>query len=182
MKRNSPKTIVLGVSASIAAYKSLDLVSVFKKEGLDVIVVMTKDSQNFVGALSFQSLSGNAVCSDMFVPAAVWQNEHISLADKADLVLVCPATCDVIAKVANGICDDLLGCIICATKRPVIFAPAMNDNMYNNKITQENIRKLKSLGYHFVGPRFGRLACGKEAIGCLEEPDKIFKAVKQVLK
>jgi phosphopantothenoylcysteine decarboxylase/phosphopantothenate--cysteine ligase len=182
MRKNNTKTIIVGVSASIAAYKSLDIVSALRKEGYDVIVVMTKDALNFVGAISFQSLSGREVYTDMFTLASVWQNEHIVLADKADLVLVCPATADLIAKVSCGICDSLLSCVICATRAKILFAPAMNDNMYQNKITQQNINKLKTLGYEFIGPRFGRLACGKEAVGCLEETDKILEAVRGLLE
>ena len=107
--------------------------------------------------------------------------EHVSLADQADLVLVAPATANIIAKIASGICDDLLSCIICATDAPVLIAPAMNERMYRNKITQGNIKKLKSLGYRFVGPKRGELACGKKGIGCLAEIEDIVGAARRLL-
>jgi phosphopantothenoylcysteine decarboxylase/phosphopantothenate--cysteine ligase len=110
-----------------------------------------------------------------------WEIEHISLADKADCVLVAPATANIIGKIASGISDDLLTCVICATKAPVLVAPAMNENMYKNKITQGNIEKLRSSGYKFIEPRKGKLACGKTGVGCLAEVEEIVREVKKVL-
>ncbi len=176
------KEVVLGVSAGIAAYKSLDLVSMLKEDNFNVTVIMTKEANEFVSALSFQTLSGNRVYKDMFQEPEDWEIGHISLAERARLVIICPATANIIAKLACGICDDFLTCAVCATKAPVLIAPAMNDNMYNNKIVQENIKKLKLLGIKFVGPKVGRLACGRKAIGCLEDVDVIMKEVKRLAK
>lgn len=177
-----PKNIVLGVSASIAIYKACELARELKKDGLEVNVVMTPEAQELIRPVVFQALSGKRVYCGLFDQPRAWEIEHISLADKADLVLVAPATANIIAKIATGICDDLLTCVISATKAPVLLAPAMNENMYLNKITQENIRKLKGYGYKFVEPRKGKLACGKEGTGCLADIEAIVKEVKKILK
>ena len=115
----------------------------------------------------------------MFDEPQAWEIEHVSLAHKADLIIVAPATANIIAKIASGICDDLLTCVIAATKAPVLIAPAMNENMFKNAITQGNIKKLKSLGYIFIEPKVGRLACGKMGVGCLADVETIVKAVKK---
>jgi phosphopantothenoylcysteine decarboxylase/phosphopantothenate--cysteine ligase len=117
----------------------------------------------------------------MFEEPHSWEIEHISLAEKADLVLVAPATANIIAKIACGICDDLLTCIVSATRAPVLICPAMNEDMYTNRITQANINKLKGLGYGFVNPRKGKLACGKSGIGCLAEVETIISEIKKIL-
>jgi phosphopantothenoylcysteine decarboxylase/phosphopantothenate--cysteine ligase len=176
------KNIILGVTASIAIYKACDIVRRLKDEGFSVNVVMTPEAQELISPIVFQSLSGNKVYSGLFETPEAWEIEHISLAERADLVLVAPATANIIAKVAGGICDDLLSCIICATKAPVLICPAMNENMYNNKITQGNISRLESLGYRFIGPRIGKLACGKTGVGCLAEVDKIIQEVNKAIK
>jgi phosphopantothenoylcysteine decarboxylase/phosphopantothenate--cysteine ligase len=176
------KEVVLGVSAGIAAYRSLDLVSRLRQDNFNVTVIMTKEAGEFVGALSFQALSGNKVYQDMFKEPQDWHIEHISLAERAGLIIVCPATANIIAKLACGICDDLLTCVVCASRAPVLIAPAMNDNMYNNKFVQENIKKLKAVGYKFIGPKFGTLACGRKAIGCLEDVDMIAKEAKKLIR
>lgn len=178
----SQKNIILGVSASIAIYKACEITRKLSAEEFSVNVVLTPEARQLINPLIFQSLSGNKVYCELFSeePQA-WEIEHVSLADKADLILVAPATANVIAKIAAGICDDLLTCVISATKAPVLFAPAMNTNMYQNKITQGNIEKLKSLGYKFIEPRSGKLACGKTGIGCLAEVDEIKKFVKKNL-
>ena len=160
------KNIVLGVTASIAIYKACDILRALMSEGFNVNVVMTKEATELIRPIVFQSLSGNKVYQGMFEVPDAWEIEHISLATKADLVLVAPATANIIGKVASGISDDLLTCVISATKAPVLFAPAMNEIMYKNKITQGNIKKLGSLGYKFIGPRCGRLASGKTGSGC----------------
>ena len=176
------KNIILGVTASIAIYKACDIVRRLKSEGLSVIVVMTKEAEELIKPIVFQSLSGNKVYrGGLFEEPEVWEIEHIALAEKADLVLVAPATANIIGKISGGICDDLLTCTIAATKARVVLAPAMNENMYKNKITQGNIEKLKSLGYKFVEPRLGKLACGKVGVGCLAEVEEIVKAVKKNL-
>ena len=176
------KQVILGVTASIAIYKACDIVRRLKDEGFSVSVVMTPEAEELIKPVVFQSLSGNKVYRGLFEESETWEIEHISLADKADAVLVAPATANIIAKVACGICDDLLACVISATKAPVLFAPAMNENMYKNKITQDNIKKLKSAGYKFIEPKVGRLACGKTGVGCLAEIETIIKEVKKNLK
>lgn len=165
--------VVLGVSGGIAVYKALDVVSKLKKHDINVDVIMTKSACEFVTPLSFQSLSQNMVVKDMFEEPKAFEIQHISLAKKADLLVVVPATANIIGKVANGIADDMLSTTIMATKSKVIFAPAMNTNMYTNPITQENIAKLKKLGYGFINPDSGRLACGDIGEGKLADTEII---------
>jgi len=172
------KNIILGVSASIAIYKACDIIRRIKKDVGSVRVVMTKESEELIKPIVFQSISENKVYCKLFDFVDTWEIEHISLAKEADLVLVAPATANIIAKIAAGICDDLLTCVILATKAPVLIAPAMNENMYRNKITQDNIAKLKKLGYVFIDPQEGKLACGDLGIGCLADIDTIIKEVK----
>ena len=175
------KNIVLGVTASIAIYKACDIVRGLTLEGFAVSVVMTEEAKDLIRPVVFQSLSGNRVYSGLFAEPETWEIEHISLADKADLVLIAPATANIIAKVACGICDDLLTCVVSATHAPVVICPAMNENMYLNKITQANIGKLRSLAYKFIEPRKGKLACGKVGLGCLADVDTIIREVKKAL-
>jgi len=177
-----PKNIILGVSASIAIYKSCEIIRELKEEGFGVTVILTPEAEEFIRPVVFQALSGNKVYSGLFGQPQAWEIEHISLADKADLVLLAPATANIIGKIAGGICDDLLTCVISATKAPVLICPAMNENMYLNKITQENIRKLKGYGYKFVEPKRGKLACGKTGTGCLAETKEIILQAKKILK
>ncbi|MDV3428642.1 MAG: bifunctional phosphopantothenoylcysteine decarboxylase/phosphopantothenate--cysteine ligase CoaBC [Bacillota bacterium] len=161
--------VVLGVTGGIAAYKALDIVSNLRKMGINVYVIMTKNAEEFVSPLSFQSLSHNLVYDDMFEELKEFDINHISLAKKADILLVAPATYNIIGKVASGICDDLLSTTIAASKAPVYFALAMNTNMLNNPILQENINKLKKLGYNFIDPSEGVLACGDTGRGKLAD-------------
>lgn len=175
------KNIILGVTASIAIYRACDILRRLQEEGFLVTVVMTKEAEEFIRPILFQSLSGNKVYQGLFDEPDAWGIEHVSLAERADLVLIAPATANIIGKIASGICDDLLTCIACATKAPVLIAPAMNEGMYNNKIVQENIKKLKSLGYKFVEPRKGRLACGKTGVGCLAEVETILREAKKII-
>ncbi|MFH0935869.1 MAG: flavoprotein [Candidatus Omnitrophota bacterium] len=176
------KKIILGVTASIAIYKACDLLRRLKEPGVCVSVVMTEEAQELIRPVVFQSLAGNKVYGGaLFADSGAWEIEHLSLAERADLVVVAPATANIIAKIAGGICDDLLTCAICATQAPVLIAPAMNEAMYKNKITQGNIKKLKFLGYSFIGPRQGQLACGKKGIGCLAEVEEIVRAAKRLL-
>jgi phosphopantothenoylcysteine decarboxylase / phosphopantothenate---cysteine ligase len=175
------KEIILGVTASIAIYKACDILRRLKEEGFVVTVVMTREAEELIRPVVFQSLSGNRVYRGLFDEPESWEIEHISLAQKADLVLVAPATANIIAKVKVGICDDLLTCIISATEAGVAFAPAMNERMYKNKITQGNIGALKALGYKFIEPRVGRLACGSRGLGCLAEVEAIVKEVKRLI-
>ena len=171
------KTVVIGVSGGIAVYKACDVVSRLKKLNANVHVIMTKSATEFVTPLTFQSLSQNYVVSDMFEEPKTWDVEHISLAKKADVFLIAPATANVIGKVANGIADDMLTTTVMATTGKVLIAPAMNTNMYRNPILQGNISILKELGYHFVDPDSGRLACGDIGEGKLASPEKIVDAV-----
>lgn len=171
------KNVVIGVTGGIAAYKALDVISKLKKKNINVDVIMTKSACEFVTPLSFQSLSQNAVIKDMFDEPKVFQIQHISLAKKADVLLIVPATANIIGKVANGIADDMLSTTIMATNAKVIFAPAMNTNMYNNPIVQENIRKLKNYGYDFINPSSGRLACGDVGDGKLADTEDIVEVV-----
>lgn len=167
------KCVVVGVSGGVAVYKALDVISRLRKKDVEVHVIMTKSATEFVTPLSFQSLSQNMVITDMFAEPKAWEIQHISLAKKADLMLIVPATANIIGKVANGIADDMLSTTIMATKAPVVFCPAMNTNMYENPIVQRNISLLKELGYEFIEPASGRLACGDEGKGKLQDTEII---------
>lgn len=167
------KCVVVGVSGGVAVYKALDVISRLRKKDVEVHVIMTKSATEFVTPLSFQSLSQNMVIIDMFAEPKAWEIQHISLAKKADLMLIVPATANIIGKVANGIADDMLSTTIMATKAPVIFCPAMNTNMYENPIVQRNINLLKEFGYEFIEPASGRLACGDEGKGKLQDAEII---------
>ena len=175
------KTVVIGVSGGIAVYKTLDVVSRLRKIGVNVNVIMTKSATEFVTPLSFQSLSQNYVVCDMFEDPKTWDVEHISLAKRADVFLIAPATANVIGKIANGIADDMLTTTVMATKAKVLIAPAMNTNMYENPILQRNINTLKELGYNFVEPESGRLACGDTGKGKLASPETIVDEVVKLL-
>jgi phosphopantothenoylcysteine decarboxylase/phosphopantothenate--cysteine ligase len=176
------KNIILGVTASIAIYKAPDIIRRLQDCACCVHVVMTKEAEELIRPIVFQSLSANRLyCGSMFDQQDAWDVEHVALAQKADLILIAPATANIIAKLAAGICDDLLTCTVCATKAKVLIAPAMNENMYHNKITQNNIAKLKSCGYKFIGPNKGLLACGSVGTGCLAETAEIIKEVKKLL-
>lgn len=175
------KTVVLGVTGGIAAYKALDIVSRLRKKNINVHVIMTNSAAKFVTPLSFQSISQNYVVSDMFAEPKSFEIEHISLAEKADLFVIAPATANVIGKLAVGIADDMLSTTVMATKAPVLIAPAMNTNMYENPIVQRNIELLKSIGYHFIEPDEGRLACGTTGKGKLAAPEKILDVIDMLL-
>lgn len=175
------RNVILGVTASIAIYKACDILRRLKSGGFSVTVIMTQEAEEFIKPALFQGLSGNKVYQGLFKEPDVWEIEHVALAEKADLVLVAPATANIIAKVASGICDDLLTCVCCATRAPILVCPAMNENMYKNRITQDNIKKLKSLGFRFVEPIKGRLACGEVGAGCLAEVETIIKEIKRIV-
>ncbi len=176
------KTVVVGVCGGIAAYKVVDVVSRLRKSGADVHVIMTENAAKFVSPLTFQSISHNPVITDMFAEPKQWSVEHIALADRADLIVVAPATANIIGKVANGIADDMLSTTIMATKAKVLFVPAMNYNMYENQIVQENIEKLSYLGYMFMEPDTGMMAEGSSGKGRLPEPIRIFEEIKSQLQ
>ncbi|MBI3300723.1 MAG: bifunctional phosphopantothenoylcysteine decarboxylase/phosphopantothenate--cysteine ligase CoaBC [Deltaproteobacteria bacterium] len=173
--------IVLGVTGGIAAYKAAEIVRLLVKDGADVWVIMTRNAQEFITPLTLQTLSGNPVSTDTFSLTQESEIGHIRLADTADLVLVAPATANVVAKLAHGLADDLLTTVILATTAPVLIAPAMNVHMYANPIVQENLRKLASLGYGFVEPAEGFLACGYEGKGRLADPEDIVEEARAAL-
>jgi phosphopantothenoylcysteine decarboxylase / phosphopantothenate---cysteine ligase len=176
------KNVIIGVTASVACYKALDVISELRKLGINVTVVLTKEAEEFIKPILFQAVSGNKVVTyDMFRLPDEWDVAHVSLAEKSDCVAIIPATANIIAKIANGICDDMLTCAVCATKAPVLFAPAMNTLMYSNKIVQDNINKLKKSGYHFTGPVKGRLACGSEGLGHIQDSEIIINEIKRLI-
>lgn len=163
------KNIVLCVTGGIAVYKAVDVLSRLKKLGANIDVIMTQSATEFVTPLTFQSLSQNHVTTSVFDEPRVWEIEHIALASKADLFLVVPATANIIGKIANGIADCMISTTVMATKAKVVFAPAMNTQMYTNPIFKENVEKLKSLDYEFINPASGRLACGDYGEGKLAD-------------
>lgn len=175
------KNILLGVTGGIAAFKSASIVSLLKKNGYDVKVVMTKNATNIIGPLTLETLSRNRIYVDMWDTNPHYEVEHISLADWADMVLIAPATYNIIGKVANGIADDMLTTIISAVsiRKPVFFALAMNVNMYENPILKENIDKLKSYGYRFIEVEEGLLACNYVAKGRMTEPEDIVAEIER---
>ena len=173
--------IVLGVSGGIACYKACEIVSRLKKLGAGIDVIMTKNATEFVQPLTFESLSSRPVTVDMFAPKEKFEVEHISLAKKADLCVIAPTTANVLAKLAEGIADDMLTTTVLAMKCPIVVAPAMNTNMYENPITQQNINALKKRGFIFVDPVSGRLACGDTGVGKMAEPVDIVSKIVEVL-
>lgn len=175
------KNIVLGVTGGIAAYKAAEIVRLLVKEGATVRVLMTRNAQEFITPLTLQTLSGNPVSTETFSLTQESEIGHIRLADTADLLLVAPATANVIGKLACGIADDLLTTVLLATTAPVLLAPAMNVHMYAHPIVQENMRKLASLGYGLIEPAEGFLACGYEGKGRLAAPEDIVEEVRAAL-
>ncbi len=174
----SSATVLVGVTGGIAAYKAAEIVRILVKEGLAVHVVMTRNAQEFITPLTLQVLSGNPVWTETFHLTQEQEIGHISLVDRSNLFLIAPATANVLGKVAAGVADDLLTTMVsAATKIPVIFAPSMNVNMYQNPITQENIERLKRFGYLFIEPEEGELACGVQGVGRLADPEDIVEQV-----
>src|SRR3954462_376177 len=169
------RNVVLGVTGSIAAYKAADLASRLTKEGANVRVVMTADAQKFITPLAFKTLSRNPVVTDLYDEEEGWKPTHIKLADEADLLLIAPATANIIAKLAHGIADDALSCIALALnpKARLLIAPAMNGKMWLHPATQQNVATLKSRGLEFIGPEEGLLSCGYEGIGRLWPVDQV---------
>lgn len=177
----TPKTIIVGVTGSIAAYRACEIVSALRKLSFEIKVILTKEGAHFITPLALQTLSGDKVFTDMFELPEKWDPVHTSLADSASLILIAPATANIIGKLAGGICDDLLSCVVYASKAPVLIAPAMNEKMYNHPIVQDNIKKLKKAGYSFVGPVKGHLACGHNAIGHISDTDDIVREAKRLV-
>lgn len=177
-----PKTVVLGVSGGIAAYKSAYLTSLLKKQGYDVHVILTKNAQEFVTALTFETLSGNEAVTDTFKRTGEFDVKHVSLAKKADMFIVAPATANVLGKAASGLADDMLTTTLLAARCPVIFAPAMNTAMYEDPAVQENIKTLKSRGFHVMDAGEGMLACGDSGAGRMKEPEEIADYAEDVFR
>ncbi len=187
MSALSGKSVVLCVTGGIAAYKAADIISTLRKKGANVFVIMTKSATEFITPLTLEVLSGNRVVTDMFSRDFTWEVEHISLAKRADVFVIAPATANVIGKAAHGIADDMVTTTLMATKAPMVIAPAMNTGMYENPVVQENITILENRGVRFVQPASGRLACGDSGKGKLAEPETIVNeicaaAMKQDLK
>jgi len=179
------KNILVGVCAGISSYKTCELVRFLVKDGFSVKVLMTESATKFVTPLVFQALSANMVYLDMFAPAKEENIKHIELTEWADICVVAPLTANTLSKIANGICDNLLTTVICAlpSSKKIIFAPAMNTNMWQNPIIQENADKLKKLKkYIFLNPATGLLACGDYGQGRMCSPEEIYKKIKAVLK
>src|SRR2546423_15095864 len=175
--------IILGITGSIAAYKAADITSRLTKEGADVHVVMTTDAQKFITALPFKTLSRNPVETDLYDEEEGWKPTHIKLADEADLLLIAPATANIIASLAHGLANDALSCVALALnpQAKVLLAPAMNGKMWLHPATQQNAALLKSRGAHFIGPEEGMLSCGYEGLGRLWPVEKVAERVLELL-
>ncbi len=174
--------IVLGVTGSIAAYKAAELVRAMQRRGWTVSVVMTAGATRFITPLTFQTLSRNPVGTGLFEETDGWHPEHISYADRADVLLIAPCTANVIAKLAHGVSDDLLTCTALATKAPLVIAPAMNDNMWSHPATRDNVELLKARGVRFSAVEAGDLACGRQGVGRLADVDAILSEVESALE
>jgi phosphopantothenoylcysteine decarboxylase/phosphopantothenate--cysteine ligase len=179
MKDN--KTVVLGVTGSIAAYKAAELASQLTQVGAKVEVIMTEAAIEFITPLTFRNITGRPVVTSMFELASEYSVEHVALAEAADVVVIAPATANIIAKIAAGIADDMLCCIVLATKAPVVLAPAMHAAMYENPVTQDNLTKLKARGFTVIGPAYGRLASGRVGLGRLVDVNEVLGTIYQVL-
>jgi phosphopantothenoylcysteine decarboxylase len=171
--KDKSKCVVLGVTGSIAAYKSAELTSLLVKQGHEVFVVMTKDATEFITPLTLQTLSKNPVTTSFYDEKENWRPGHIDLADRANLLLIAPATAHIIAELAHGLASHPLAAIALATRAPLLIAPAMNGKMWEHSATKENVEKLKARGVDFIGPEEGMLACGYEGIGRLWKVDEI---------
>lgn len=182
MAGTDSKEILLGVTGGIAAYKAAELCSQLVRAGCGVTVVMTANATRFVTPLTFGSLSGRKVYTDLWDAQSVYDTRHIGLAEQARLIVVAPATANIIAKMATGVCDDLLSTILCGRQCPVLLAPAMNTHMWQNPATRRNIKLLTETdGVHSIGPADGRLACGTTGPGRMSEPDAICRQALSLL-
>lgn len=175
------RRILLGVTGSIAAYQAVDLIGLLKAELADVRVVMTRAATQFVTPLTLEMISGHPVSVEMFGDRSHTSIEHTTLSALADLILVAPATANIIGKLASGIADDLLTTLIMATDRPVVIAPAMNARMWRNPVVERNVRLLREAGYHFVEPEYGSMACGGEGWGRLARLEVIVASAREAL-
>ncbi len=175
------KTVVLGITGGIAAYKACELASRLRKAGAETHVIMTRNACQFVAPLTFETLTNHPVVTDTFARPDTWEVEHVALAKKADIFVIAPATANIMAKMAVGIADDMLSTTVLATRAPVLLAPAMNTGMWENAATQHNVDILRSRGVQFVGPDGGYLACGDSGAGRMSEPEAIFAAIESIL-
>ena len=175
------KTVIIGVTGSIAAYKMANVASALIKKGADVHVIMTRNATNFINPITFETLTGHKCLVDTFDRNFEFNVEHVSLAKQADIALIAPATANIIGKIANGIADDMLSTTIMACTCPILVSPAMNTNMYNNKIVQDNIKKLISYGCIMIEPEKGRLACGDVGTGKLPSEDVLIENIERCL-
>lgn len=175
------REIVVAVCGGIAAYKVADVVSRLVQLGAGVSVIMTREAQKFVTPLTFEALSGRKVRTDTFELVESSDPQHISLTERAELMLVAPATNNIVAKVAHGLCDDLVSLMICAAACPVVFAPAMNNRMWEHPVAQENFARLSALGYRFIGPEEGWLACRNVGMGRMSDAQKIVEEIVRML-
>ena len=180
--QSKSKNVVLGVTGSIAAYKACEIINRLRERGINIFVVMTKEAESFIAPLSLQALSGNKVVRDLFALPENMDPLHISLAQKADLVLIAPATANIIAKLACGLADDALTSIVLSTSASIVVCGAMNERMFKHKITQENIARLKKIGYRFIGPSRGHLVCGARGLGHLARVEDIVREVIRILR
>lgn len=174
-------SILLGVTSGVAAYKAVYLASKLTAAGAKVDCIMTKNARKLIRPKSFEAVTGMAVYTSMWSGPEDFKISHISLAEAADIVVIAPATANIIAKTANGICDDLLSTTLCVCwNKPVLIAPAMNSNMWTNPAVQKNVETIKQAGFRIIGPETGRLACGTEGIGRMAEPDDILKEIEDI--
>lgn len=174
--------ILLGVSGAVAAYKAVDLASKLMAAGAKVNTVMTENACQLVRPKSFEAVTGSAVFTSLWSESEEHKIRHIKLAEWTDVVVVAPATANIIAKIANGICDDLLSTTLCVCwVKPRLLAPAMNSNMWTNPAVQHNVERVKEMGFELVGPEEGRLACGTEGIGRMAEAEKILEAIEKLV-
>jgi phosphopantothenoylcysteine decarboxylase/phosphopantothenate--cysteine ligase len=174
------KSIVLGVAGGIAAYQTVEIVAQLRNRLTDVYVIMTRAATQFISPLSLETVSLHPVVTDMFSEPKPWNIPHLSLAQIADIFFIAPATAKIIGKIANGIADDMLSTTVMATKAPVLIAPAMNEKMWTNAVVKSNVERLKKLGYHFVGPEYGPMACGGEGWGRLAKIQAIISKLIEV--
>ena len=178
MAGKTGKNILLGVTASIAAYRACDLITELRGRGHTVTVVMTRDAHHFITPLALQSFAGTAVVEDFFSLPGRTKPVHIELAKNSDLILIAPASADIIAKLAHGLADDVLTCTVLASTAPLVIAPAMNEKMWENRFTQENVKRLRDNRAQFVDPIRGHLVCSDEGMGHLAENASILKVVE----
>jgi phosphopantothenoylcysteine decarboxylase/phosphopantothenate--cysteine ligase len=173
--------ILLGVSSGIAAYKAVDLARKLATAGAEVKTVMTENACRLIGPKSFEAVTSSAVFTTLWSTAEEHKIGHVNLADWAQVVVVAPATANIIGKIANGICDDLLSTVLCACwAKPALLAPAMNDNMWNNPAVQRNVKRVQDIGFELIGPKVGPLACGTEGIGRMAEAQEILEVVEKI--